>query len=637
MLPLCRLAAARGGRTGIGGGGGGLAPRGRLVAATAVAALPTADREAPALAACRLPSSWCRPGWRWQQSSGAPRPAVGGVATSPVPAGGGGGGGGGGVGGGSEIHSGGDGNCSAVAVASAKGTDPTALGLRAVTGAAGGVRAAGGGGSLLVARYRALTSAGADGSPPALREDPAQAAAVEVLDTIAAVLPSYLPRQHAAAVAAVAAGGGGGGSGRGGSGGGLGWGGGSGWRLPWRWAAAYQAAVADAELAAVAATAPRGAYLWGGVGVGKTFLADLMVEGIASPAVRRVHLAGFMLDFHARVHAHRAATAAEGAARADHDTDVVEVIASRLAAEAGLLCVDEFQVTDVADAVVLRRLFDALFRRGVVLVATSNREPSQLYINGLARELFVPLIPLLHKHTVVHRLASPVDYRLARTAAAAAAYKVQDDAAVERLFDQLSGIAPPPPADAAAPDAAAAIDVAAPPPPPTAGAPAIAAPARLSVGGRLLTIPRAVVARRTALFTFEQLCGRPLGTADYRALAAHFRVVAVTGLPILDPLRNRNEARRWIHLVDALYECRVKLFVSGAADSVAGIFGGPSRATGASVTEEMFAADRTVSRLLEMGSADYMRSPWAPEAAGGGRVGGGLHALAPNGMLSSER
>ncbi|KAK1867573.1 hypothetical protein I4F81_010079 [Pyropia yezoensis] len=241
-----------------------------------------------------------------------------------------------------------------------------------------------------------------------------------------------------------------------------------------------------------------------------------MVEGVPSPAVRRVHLAGFMLDFHARVHALR--SAAKGAAAdgrggggGDRDADVVEVVASQLAAEAGLLCVDEFQVTDVADAVVLRRLFGALFRRGVVLVATSNREPSELYVNGLARELFVPLIPLLYERTVVHRLTSP-------------------------------------------------------------------------------------------------LCGRPLGTADYRALAAHFRVVCVTGLPVLDPVRNRNEARRWIHLVDALYECRVKLFVSGAAADVAGVFGGPSTATGACVTEEVFAADRTVSRLLEMRSADYMRA-----------------------------
>lgn len=145
-----------------------------------------------------------------------------------------------------------------------------------------------------------------------------------------------------------------------------------------------------------------------------------------------------------------------------------------------------------------------------------------------------------------------------------------------------------------------------------------------------------MVARRTALFTFDQLCGRPLGTADYRALAAHFRVVCVTGVPVLDPVRCRNEARRWIHLVDALYECRVKLFVSGAAADVAGVFGGPAAATGAGVTEEVFAADRTVSRLLEMGSADYMQAPWAPEAAGGGGDGGGrLDASALGDVLSS--
>jgi cell division protein ZapE len=301
--------------------------------------------------------------------------------------------------------------------------------------------------------------------------------------------------------------------------------------------------------------APVGLYLCGPVGRGKSMLMDLFFRSVPSLRKRRVHFHPFMLEVHDRIERERRA-------QADRPIDKV---ASDLAAEATLLCFDEFQVEDIADAMILERLFRALFDAGVVVVATSNRAPDELYEHGLQRERFLPFIELLKQKLYVLELDSGRDYRLARLHGKPIYHQPLDAAAHDALEHAFAEL--------------------------TDGAPG--ASATLTVKGRPLVIPRA--ARGVAWFTFEDLCVNPLGAADYLAIAERFPAVIVDGIPRLSP-QQRNEARRFNILIDTLYEAHTLLIVSAEVP--------PDEIYTAG--DGTFEFRRTVSRLIEMQSEDYI-------------------------------
>lgn len=302
--------------------------------------------------------------------------------------------------------------------------------------------------------------------------------------------------------------------------------------------------------------APKGLYIFGPVGRGKSMLMDLFFEDAPVEKKRRVHFHAFMQEMQERVHARR---------KAGGEGDPLPDIARDVAAQATLLCFDEFQVENIADAMILAGLFRNLFENGVVVVATSNVEPQNLYKDGLQRARFLPFIDLLLARVEVHELTSVTDYRL------------------NRLIGRTTYHTP------LGPDAAAALDMAfsdlTDDAPPHAEI--------LEVRGRKLEAP--VTANGVARFTFEELCARPLGPADYLAIAKHFHTVILSGIPLLPP-ELRNESKRFVTLIDALYEAKVKLICSAAAL--------PHELSPEGDTA--FAFQRTVSRLMEMQADDYI-------------------------------
>lgn len=302
---------------------------------------------------------------------------------------------------------------------------------------------------------------------------------------------------------------------------------------------------------------PRGLYIWGDVGRGKSMLMDLFFESAPVAAKLRVHFNAFMVETHARIHRERQ--------RAGSD-DPIPPVARAIAERARLLCFDEFQINDVADAMIMGRLFEQLFEHGVVIVATSNTPPDRLYEGGLNRQLFLPFIEEIKQRLDTVELNGPVDYRLERMSGlnvylhppgpqADAAM----DAAWQRLTDSRRGAA-----------------------------------MNLTVLGRTLTVPQA--AKGAARFAFEDLCVRPLAAADYLAIAHTFHTVLIDHIPKLRP-EQRNEARRFVVLIDTLYDEGVKLICSAeAAPDVLHEAG-----------DGLDAFRRTVSRLHEMQSEDYLR------------------------------
>ncbi|GJD51521.1 Cell division protein ZapE [Methylobacterium crusticola] len=313
------------------------------------------------------------------------------------------------------------------------------------------------------------------------------------------------------------------------------------------------------------ASGPLGLYVWGLVGRGKTMLMDLFYEA-APGAKRRVHFHAFMGDVHDRIHRHRQAVK-QGTAKGD---DPIAPVAEGLAAEARLLCFDEFTVTDIADAMILGRLFTALFGHGVVMVATSNVAPDRLYEGGLNRALFLPFIGLLLERVAVVRLDARTDFRLEKLGGSPVYHVPADAAAAEaltRAFRSLSGVAE-------------------------------GRPTTFQVKGHDVSIPEA--AGGVARFTFADLCARPLGAADYLALAQRFHTLVVENIPVMG-LAQRNEAKRFIILIDALYDTGVKLLASAAAE--------PQDLYAAEFGREAFEFERTVSRLIEMRSDAYLARP----------------------------
>jgi cell division protein ZapE len=314
----------------------------------------------------------------------------------------------------------------------------------------------------------------------------------------------------------------------------------------------------------------KGIYLHGDVGRGKSFLMDLFFAGVAIAKKRRVHFNAFMDETHQRIHEWRNLSDDERESRPefvrDAGDDPIAPVAKRIASEAYLLAFDEFQVTDVADAMILGRLFEKLFAFGVVVVATSNTPPQQLYEGGLNRGLFLPFIAMIEEKMQVIELDGGRDYRLdlmgelnVYISPLGPDADAAMDAAWQRLTDAKRGV-----------------------------------PTTMTVLQRKLSVPQ--TANGVARFTFDQLCREPLGAADYLALAKAFHTILIDRVPRFRP-EDLNAARRFTLLIDTLYDERVKVVCSAAAP--------PAELCDDCEDAEWF--KRTASRLMEMQSAHYLR------------------------------
>ncbi|WP_299476426.1 cell division protein ZapE [uncultured Roseibium sp.] len=310
-------------------------------------------------------------------------------------------------------------------------------------------------------------------------------------------------------------------------------------------------------------SAVKGLYMWGGVGRGKTMLMDLYYEVTVIQRKRRVHFHEFMTDVHERIHEHRQAHK-RGEVKGD---DPIPPVASQIAAETRLLLFDEFSVTDIADAMILGRLFTKLFEKGVIVVATSNVKPSNLYKDGLNRQLFLSFITMLKSQVEVLHLDSPTDYRLEKLAGAPVYVTPlgdQADREMETLWTKLThGMTPH--------------------------------SEELENKGRKIPIPR--VASGAARFSFDDLCMQPLGASDYLRIANAYSTVFIDHIPVLSKAR-RNEAKRFINLIDTLYDNGIRLVVSAEAE--------PQDLYVSEDGTEAFEFNRTSSRLIEMRSEAYL-------------------------------
>ena len=315
---------------------------------------------------------------------------------------------------------------------------------------------------------------------------------------------------------------------------------------------------------------PRGIYLWGEVGRGKTMLMDMFFQHAPWELKRRVHFHSFMRDMHQRIHAWRQS------AQSKDNADPIPPLADALAAEARLLCFDEMQVNDVTDAMLIRRLFEALQERGVVMVITSNRPPNDLYLNGLQREQFIPFIDQLEDTLHVIELASRTDYRRRQLSQLKQTYFVPlGGEAAEWLETQFSAL--------------------------THGQ--LVQPMKIELPGRSWHVAKS--AGDVAMTHFAALCEQPLGASDYMEFARHISTLLLGDVPILRP-DNRNAAKRFVTLIDVLYEAKVKLLCTAAAQPDA------LYPTG----DGSFEFARTASRLIEMQSDAYRALPWQrPESA----------------------
>ncbi len=306
---------------------------------------------------------------------------------------------------------------------------------------------------------------------------------------------------------------------------------------------------------------PRGLYLWGGVGRGKSMLMDLFYDRLTIARKRRVHFHEFMIEVHDRLRVERKTEAG----------DPIPPVVTALADEARCLAFDEMVVNNSADAMIMSRLFTGLVEKGVTLVTTSNRAPTELYKDGLNREHFLPFIALIGERLDVIALNGPTDYRMERLAGVTTWHVpngAEATAAVRQAFFQLTDY---PPEDAKNVPVAD-IDLG---------------------GGRMLHVPKSL--KGVAVFSFRRLCGEARGANDYLSIARRYHTVFIVGIPQLGP-DNRNEAARFVTLIDALYEHKVKLIATADAEPPHLYEEGDGR----------FEFERTVSRLVEMQSQDYL-------------------------------
>lgn len=312
--------------------------------------------------------------------------------------------------------------------------------------------------------------------------------------------------------------------------------------------------------------AVKGLYIHGSVGRGKTMLMDMFFALVPAKKKRRVHFNDFMADVHNRIHAHRE----KFKAGETKEKDPVPPVAAALYEDAWVLCFDEFSVTDIADAMILSRLFEQLFAKGCVLIATSNVAPNNLYNDGLNRSLFLPFIDILNEHVDVLSLDTPTDYRLEKT---------------NQLPVYITPLGPE--ADMLMDEAWQQV---------TAGK-KVTDNVMIEVKGRQIPVP--LSGGGCARFSFDDLCAKPLGASDYIAIAKEFHTIVLDRVPQLGNGR-RNEAKRFINLIDTLYDKKLHLFISAdvPADSLYADTSGT----------EAFEFARTASRLFEMQSVDYLKS-----------------------------
>ncbi|KAG9104200.1 hypothetical protein FRC06_004625 [Ceratobasidium sp. 370] len=358
----------------------------------------------------------------------------------------------------------------------------------------------------------------------------------------------------------------------------------------------------SSNAAATVSVVPKGLYLYGDVGTGKSMLMDLFYDTLP-PEVRskrRVHFHAFMVDVHKAIHASKAGGAG--------DRDPIPGVARDLARDASVLCFDEFQVTDIVDAMILRRLLESLMQAGVVCVMTSNRHPDDLYKNGIQRSSFIPCIELLKERFHVVDLDSPTDYRKIPRALSKVYFDpltLENRAEIDKIFKAFAA----------------------------AEGREIVTDRTLNIWGRKLRIPES--AGSTARFTFQELCGQPLSAADYIEVTRAFETIFVTDVPSMN-LGQKDKARRFITFIDACYESKTKLFVSSEVP-ITRVFSDESSPSGSEISdhqrgvmddlglsvdsigkssiftgeEEVFAFARACSRLVQMGTKE-----WAEAARG---------------------
>jgi cell division protein ZapE len=310
----------------------------------------------------------------------------------------------------------------------------------------------------------------------------------------------------------------------------------------------------------------KGVYIYGDVGRGKTMLMDLFFESSPVARKRRTHFHEFMLDVHERIYAIR-----QKMKLGEHaEEDPIKLVAEELEAEAWLLCFDEFHVTDIADAMILGRLFAQLFERGIVMVATANVPPDELYKDGLNRALFVPFVDILNARMDVVRLSARTDFRLEKLAGQPVWYVPGDaaaDASLDQAWRRLTG--------------GERGDL-----------------LELALKGRSVRVPRAFMG--AARFSFHDLCEQPLAAADYLRIAHEFHTVILDHIPVMS-YDDRNAAKRFIILIDTFYDMNVKLIASAAA--------APDALYQADEGFEAREFKRTASRLIEMRSQAYLARP----------------------------